>query len=86
MLESWGERDEVLRIRREVELPAYERLGATRDLLICRWWIATYLLARNAPGDRDEVAELLQQAHAAAEQMKIPEADQIREIMDDEGL
>jgi hypothetical protein len=86
VLQTRGELDEALRIRREEELPVYERLGATRDLLVCRWWIATYLLVRDAPGDRDEAAELLRQAHAAAEKMGIPEAGQIREVQEDEGL
>ncbi|MFT4559826.1 MAG: hypothetical protein ACI92S_005221 [Planctomycetaceae bacterium] len=64
----------------------YERLGATRDLLVCQAEIALNLLARNAPGDRDEAAELLRQAHAAAERMGIPEAGQIREWQEGEGL
>ena len=63
--------DEVLRIRRDEQLPVYERLGATRDLLVGQANSALILLERNAPG---------------AEKMGIPEADQIREIMADEGL
>ncbi len=39
-----------------------------------------------APGDRDEAAELLRQAHAAAEHMGIPQAGQIRSIQQQEGL
>ena len=86
VLQARGELDEALRIRRAEELPVYERLGATHDILICRWWIATYLLQQNAPGDREEAAELLRRAHAAAEKMGIPEADQIRRIQVREGF
>jgi hypothetical protein len=86
VLQARGDLDEALRIRREEELPVYERLGATRDLLVGRAKVALNLLARNAPRDREEAAELLRQAHAAAEKMGITEAGQIREIMDDEGF
>jgi hypothetical protein len=80
VLQARGELDEALRIRCEEQLPVYERLGATRDLLVCRAKIALNLLARNSPGDRDEAADLLRQAHAAAEKMGLPEVDTIREI------
>jgi len=86
VLQARGELDEALRIRREEQLPVYERLGATRDLLVGRAKLALNLLARNAPGDREEAAELLRQARAAAEKMGIPEAGQIREIQEREGL
>jgi hypothetical protein len=36
VLQTRGELDEALRIRHEEELPVYERLGATRDLLVYR--------------------------------------------------
>ena len=86
VLQDRGELDEALRIRREEQLPVYERLGATRDLLVGRAKLALILLARDAPGDRDEAAELLRQAHAAAEKMGIPEAARIRETQEWEGL
>jgi tetratricopeptide (TPR) repeat protein len=86
ILTARGDLNEALRIRRDEELPVYEQIGATRDLLVSRTDVALLLLARNAPGDRDEAAELLRQALVAAEQMGIPEADQIREIMDCEGF
>ena len=86
VLQARGDLDEALRIRREEQLPVYERLGATRDLLVGQAKLALILLERNTPGDRDEAAELLRQAHAAAERMGIPEADQIRQIQDREGF
>jgi len=81
-----GELDEALRIRREEQLPVYERLGDVRSLAVGQANSALNLLARNATGDRDEAAELLRQAHAAAERMGIPEAGQIRRIQESEGL
>ncbi|MEZ6061279.1 MAG: hypothetical protein R3C19_13115 [Planctomycetaceae bacterium] len=45
--------------------------------------IADVLQAR---GERDEAAELLHQAHAAAEHPGIPEASQIRSIQQRDGL
>lgn len=81
VLHARNELDEALRIRSEEELPVFERLGATRDLLVGRANAALTLLERNAPGDREEAAELLRQAHAAAEKMGIPEAGQISRIL-----
>jgi tetratricopeptide (TPR) repeat protein len=86
VLQARGELDEALRIRREEQLPVYERLGDEFSLVRARARVARWLLQRNAPGDREEAAELLRQAHAAAEKMGIPEADQIREIQKSAGL
>ena len=47
--------DEALRIRREIELPAYERLGDTRSTVITWGKIADIAYQR---GDYDEAAEL----------------------------
>lgn len=86
VLQGQGHLDESVRIRREDQLPVYERLDLARDLVVGRTNLSLNLLERNATGDRNEAAELLRQAHAAAEKMGIPEADQIREIMDKEGF
>ncbi|MDC0745394.1 metallophosphoesterase [Polyangium mundeleinium] len=80
ILQARGELDEALRIRQQEELPVYERLGEVRERLVCRANIAHNLLARNAPGDRDEAARLLRLAHADAERLRLPEAQQIRRI------
>jgi tetratricopeptide (TPR) repeat protein len=50
-----GDYEEALRIRREVELPAYERLGDTRSAAITWGKIADIAYQR---GDYDEAAEL----------------------------
>jgi hypothetical protein len=41
---------------------------------------------RAGPRRDERSAELLRQAHAAAEKMGIPEAGQIRRIQEDEGF
>ncbi|WP_437994269.1 hypothetical protein [Sorangium sp. So ce145] len=80
ILQARGQLDGALRIRREDELPVYERLGATRDILVARVEIALNLLARNTPGDRGDATALLDLAYSAAVDLRIPEADQIRRI------
>ncbi len=78
--------DEALRIRREEELPVYERLGDVRERRVCQAKMALVLLARGAEGDRDEAAELLRSAEADARRLRIPEAAQIRAIQEHYGL
>lgn len=86
ILQDRGETDEALRIRREEQLPVYEKLGDVRSLLVGRTKLAVGLLQRQAAGDREEAADLLNQARQAAEQLKIPEADVIRGIQESYGL
>jgi len=50
-----GEYDEALRIRREIELPVYERLGDTRETALAWGKIADIAYQR---GEYDEAAEL----------------------------
>ncbi len=86
ILQQRGETDEALRIRREEELPVYQRLGNVRDLLIGRANLALNLLSRGAAGDREEAAELLIQAREAAERLRLPEAETIRRLQVRHGL
>ncbi|WP_437594214.1 hypothetical protein [Sorangium sp. So ce1000] len=86
ILQAHGQLDEALRIRHYEVLPVYERLGATRDILIARVKVALNLLARNAPGDRGDAADLLKLAYSAAIGLRIPEADQIRRLQQHHGL
>ncbi len=85
IFQARGELDEALRIRREEELPVYERLGDVRSLLVGRAKLALNLIQRNGPGDRDEARSLLEWALAAAQKMQLPEADTIRGILDEMG-
>ncbi len=80
ILQSQGEADEALRIRRQEELPVYERLGERRALLLGRVHLALNLAARGRASDRPEMQALLEQAHADAVAMRLPEAAQIRAI------
>lgn len=81
ILAAKGDLDEALRILREEELPVYEKLGARRDVMTCRWGIAVYLQRRGQPGDEEQADALLQLAHEAAVAMALPEAAQIRGFM-----
>ena len=55
LLETRGDLDEALRIRREEEIPVYERLGDERSLAITRGKIADILATR---GDLDEALRI----------------------------
>ena len=58
LLASIGEPDEALRIRREDELPVYERLGDVRERAVAQGKIADVLQARGEP---DEALRILQE-------------------------
>ncbi|MDC0744102.1 hypothetical protein [Polyangium mundeleinium] len=81
-----GQLDEALRIRRDEELPHYARTGDVRGLVVGRAEFALTLLARNAPGDREEAARFLLLAHADAERFQLPEAEHIRKVQQEHGL
>jgi hypothetical protein len=86
IFQARGDLDEALRIRRDEELPVYDRLGDVRSILVCRANIALLLLSRNRPEDRTEAADLLRLALRAAEAMGIPEAAQIRAFQSNYNL
>ena len=74
-----GELDEALRIRREEELPVYEKLGDVRSILVTRAKVAMCLL-QSEPSDRHEARNFLRLALVDAERLRIPEAQIIRQI------
>jgi tetratricopeptide (TPR) repeat protein len=82
ILQDRGQLDEALRIRREEELPVYEKLGDVRSLLVGRANLALLYLQRNHEGDRQQATYLLQLALEKAEELRIPEAEQIRFILE----
>jgi hypothetical protein len=86
ILQIRGDLDAVLRIRREEELPVYERLGAVRDLLVGRAHLAITLLRRGQEGDRAEARDLLLLALAQARRLRLPEAAQIEATIAEAGL
>ena len=55
ILQSRGELDEALRIRREEELPVYERLGDVRSRAVTMGQIADILQSR---GELDEALRI----------------------------
>ena len=80
ILQDRGQLDEALRIRQEKELPVYERLGDERSLLVCRTNLAQIYAERGHEVDRPKIDNLLRDAHAAAQDMRLPEAEQIAGI------
>jgi formylglycine-generating enzyme required for sulfatase activity len=81
ILQVRGQLDEALRIRREEELPVYERLGDVRSLLVGRTNLAILLLQKDAASNAEHARELLFTALRDARQLNIPEAGQIETIL-----
>jgi tetratricopeptide (TPR) repeat protein len=86
VLQVRGELDEALRIRREEALPVFERLGDARSLLVGRANLAILHLTRNREGDRQEANRLLRLALAEARRLRLPEEQQIQQILESAGL
>jgi hypothetical protein len=86
ILQARGDLDGSLRIRREQELPVYERLGDARFLLFGRWNLASTLLRRGREQDREEARGLLVVALDEARRLKLPEALQIEQLLEQARL
>jgi hypothetical protein len=86
ILQARGELDEVLRTLQEDVLPAFEKLGDVRELLIGRANLAMGYLQRGQRDDREQANELLCQALDAARRLRIPEAQAIEGILSQVGL
>jgi tetratricopeptide (TPR) repeat protein len=82
ILQARGDLDGSLRVRREEELPVYERLGNVRYLLFGRWNLASTLLRRGREQDREEARGLLLMALDEARRLKLPEALQIEQLLE----
>ena len=81
ILQARGDLDAALRIREQEELPVFTELGAKLSKLIAQTNIALLLLERRADGDLARAHTLLDEALAAARAMRVPEAEQIAEII-----
>jgi tetratricopeptide (TPR) repeat protein len=81
ILQMRGELDEALRIRREEELPVYERIGDVRSLLMGRTNLAVGLILRGRPEDSSELSQLLEWSYSEALRLHLPEAGQIRDLL-----
>ncbi|WP_353572778.1 tetratricopeptide repeat protein, partial [Candidatus Albibeggiatoa sp. nov. BB20] len=80
ILQARGQLDEALRILNDELLPAFERLGDVRSYLVAQTNMAIILM-QFTPPRRPEANQLLCEALHAAQQMRIPEAEQIRGIL-----
>ncbi len=76
-----GQLDEALRIRREEQLPVYERLGDVRSLVVLRAQIGMSLIQRGNAEDLEPAVKDLMWAHAAAKKIGLREAAQIEAIL-----
>ncbi|MEF8766777.1 MAG: hypothetical protein ABTS16_23425 [Candidatus Accumulibacter phosphatis] len=76
ILQARGQLDEALRIRREEELPVYEKLGDVREKSVVHFKIASLRLDRNEQQTEEgflAIFESLRQAYDIAAQMRIPD-------------
>jgi hypothetical protein len=85
ILQAPGDLAGSVRIRREEELPVYERLGDARYLLFGRWNLAFTLLRRGGEKDRDEARNLLRMALDEARRLQLSEVPQIERLLDQSG-
>ena len=81
-----GDLDAAVVITEKRAIPVLEKLRDQRSLLIMRAYLGLHLWARNQAGDRARARTLLQQAHATAQQMRLPEEAQILEFMKQLGI
>ncbi|HYN19918.1 MAG TPA: metallophosphoesterase [Thermoanaerobaculia bacterium] len=86
ILQARGRLDEALRIRQDDELPVYEKIGDVCERLVAWAKMALTYLERAQEGDRERANELLCKALMDADRLQIPEADQIRAILQRHGL
>jgi hypothetical protein len=62
IIETLGDLDDALRIRREEVLPVLERLGDAHSAAVEKWWIAYLLIRRGNASDRAEAEALFRTA------------------------
>jgi tetratricopeptide (TPR) repeat protein/predicted phosphodiesterase len=86
LLRRRGDLEEALRIPLEEQFPFLERMGFRRELLRGRASRALIYLARNAVGDREAAVTLLHLALKSAYALRISLVEEIRAILDREGL
>jgi hypothetical protein len=75
ILQARGDLDEALRIRREEELPVYERLGDVRGRSATLQWIASALLQSHGieQGRIQEIYEALAESFTIAVKLQAPD-------------
>lgn len=86
ILQARGQLDDALNIRQTEQLPVYEKLGDVRSLLVGRTNLAILLWQMDAEQNRGQVQELLCLAWQDAQRLQIPEAGQIKGVLQQMGL
>jgi hypothetical protein len=81
-----GHLDWAIRTYVDDVFPAYEQLGDTRLLIVDRANLALKLLRRQHGSDRAQANELLCLALADAHRLRIPEAAQIEQLLEQAGM
>ena len=79
LLYRMGELDEALRIRRDEELPVYEKLGDVRERAVTQTKLGMGLALK---GDVASARRLWLIAHADFFRMRLPEADFVRNLLE----
>ena len=74
-----GELDEALRIRRDEQLPVFEKLGDVRSRAMTQTKLGIGLALK---GDVASARHLWQIAHADFSRMRLPEAEFVRELLE----
>jgi tetratricopeptide (TPR) repeat protein len=76
-----GKRDQAIDIYQKENLPTYRQLGDKKNLSVNQTNLAQMLLIRGQPDDIPEARDLLNQALQAAQEMQIPEAQVIQDLI-----
>jgi len=85
VLVKQGQVEQAVYILRHEVLPVFERLQYRSDQVTCQVRIAAILLRRNQGADRRRARELLAEALKVADELKLPQAEQIRRIQKRNG-
>lgn len=86
ILRSLGRIDEAIQVRKSEQIPILNQLGSAYDLLFAQEGLALLLLERRQPGDRKQALELLSQALEAAQHLRLPVADRIRAVLEEQSM
>lgn len=81
ILQARGQLDEALVVLQNEVLPAFEKLGDVRELLVVRTKFAILLWQRDGADAANEVNQLLCVALEDAHRLQIPEAGVIDDIL-----
>ncbi|MCA9710634.1 MAG: hypothetical protein KDK70_32630, partial [Myxococcales bacterium] len=80
ILQARGALEEALRIRREEQLPVYERLGEAHEQAVCLTNLAILRIQQYDATSRSDAARLLAQAHRDFRRMGLPDARTVEQI------